>query len=223
MSNIPYLKRVMEHGAQYGISAMPIEDLFTIVLAGHGTSKQRSQALFYLQRWLRERQTDSALVATDVDELLAAGFEEPFAYRLVGLLELVRRLSVPSKEPYQIKSPGDAAKLVMAEMQHLTQEQLRVLVLGNKNQVIVNRVLYTGTINSSVLRVAEIFRPAITRNAPAIIVCHNHPSGDPTPSPEDIACTEMMVQAGKLLEIELVDHLIIGAGCFASLKEKLYW
>lgn len=223
MSNIPYLKRVMERSVQYGVSAVPIEDLFTIVLAGHGTSKQRSQALFYLQRWLCERQKDGTLLATDVDELLAAGFEEPFAYRLVGLLELVRRLSVPAEKPYTIKSPRDAADLVMAQMQHLQQEQMRVLVLDTRNQVLLNRVMYTGTINSSVVRVAELFRPAITRNAPAIFICHNHPSGDPSPSPEDIACTELMVEAGKVLEIDLVDHLVIGAGRYASLKEMLRW
>ncbi len=223
MSNIPYLKRVMERGMHYGVTTMPIEDLFTIALAGHGTAKQRANALFYIQRWLRERQEGSILLATDADELVAAGFEESFAYRLVSLLELVRRLSVPAGEPYRIRSPRDAADLVMAEMQQLKHEQMRVLALDAKNQVVLNRVMYNGTVNSSVVRVAEMFRPAITRNAPAIIICHNHPSGDPEPSKEDIAFTEQMVLAGKTLEIELVDHLVIGAGRYVSLKEKLRW
>lgn len=223
MSTIQYLKRVMERSVQYGLSAMSLEDLFTIVLAEHNTPKKGSEALFYIQRWLRGHQKDGTLLATDVDELLAAGFEEPFAYRLVGLLELVRRLSVPTENPYTIKSPKDAADLVMAEMQYLKQEQMRVLVLNSKNQVILNRIMYTGTVNSSVLRAAELFRPAIIRNAPAIVICHNHPSGDPSPSPEDIACTEQMVQAGKVLDVELVDHLVIGAGCYASLKGMLRW
>lgn len=212
-----HLKSVMERGAQYALSAMPIEDLFTIVLAGHN-SKQRS-----IKRWLCGRQMDGTLLATDVDELLAAGLEEPFAYRLVGLLELVRRLSAPTEKPYTIRSPKDAADLVMAAMQHLNHEQMRVLVLDSQNQVILNQVMYIGTVNSSVLRAAELFRPAIIRNAPSIIICHNHPSGDPSPSSEDIACTKQIAQAGEVLDIELVDHLVIGAGRYTSLKEILKW
>lgn len=223
MSTVQYLKRVMERGAQYGIGTLPIEDLFTAVLAGHSTSKQRANALFYIQHWLRGRQKDGTLLVTDADELLAAGFEESFAYRLVSLLELVRRLSVPGDQPYVIGSPKDAASLVMPEMQYLKHEQMRVLALNSKNQVILNRVMYNGTVNSSVLRIAELFRIAIVRNCPAIIICHNHPSGDPAPSSEDIACTEQMVQAGKVLDIELMDHLIIGTGRYVSLKSMLKW
>ena len=86
---------------------------------------------------------------------------------------------------------------------------MRVLSLDTKNHVVANLALYRGTVNSSVLRASEIFRPAVTRNCPAIIVCHNHPSGDPTPSPEDIQTTEQLVEAGKVLDIELLDHIII--------------
>src|SRR5437762_12727488 len=82
---------------------------------------------------------------------------------------------------------------------------------------------YQGTVNSSVLRAAEIFRPAVIRNCPGVIVCHNHPSGDPTPSPEDIAVTEQLVEAGKVLDIDLLDHLVIGNHRFVSLKERLRW
>src|SRR5260370_6374241 len=99
----------------------------------------------------------------------------------------------------------------MVEMKQNYHAEMRVLILDKKNQVVENMTRYRGTVNSSVLRVAEIFRPAITRNCPAVLVCHNHPSGDPTPSPEDIAVTEQLVQAGKILDIELVDHLIIGS------------
>ena len=109
-------------------------------------------------------------------------------------------------------------------MEFLDHEQLRVLVLDTKNRVMLNTAMYQGTINSSVLRAAEIFRPAITRKYPNIIVCHNHPSGDPTPSPEDIAVTEQLIEAGKYLGIDLIDHLIIGSNTrFVSLKERLRW
>src|SRR6266700_1570043 len=109
------------------------------------------------------------------------------------------------------------------EMTFLDHEQMRILVLDTKNQVVENISRYQGTVNSSVLRAAEVYRPAIIRNCPGVIICHNHPSGDPTPSPEDIAVTRQLVEAGKVLDIELVDHLVIGNHRFVSLKERMRW
>ena len=100
---------------------------------------------------------------------------------------------------------------------------MRILVLDTKNQVVDNINRYRGTVNSSVLRAAEIFRPAIMRNCPGVIIYHNHPSGAPTPSPEDISVTEQLVEAGRVLDIELVDHLVIGNHRFVSLKERMRW
>src|SRR5438045_1228973 len=102
-------------------------------------------------------------------------------------------------------------------------EELRVLLLNIKNGVIANLLLYQGTLNSSVLRIAEIFRPAVTRNAAGIIICHNHPSGNGEPSQEDLKVTGQCVEAGKLLDIELVDHIIIANRTFKSIREKLGW
>src|SRR5260221_11152558 len=93
-------------------------------------------------------------------------------------------------------------------------EQMRILILDTKNQVVENISCYQGTVNSSVLRAAEIYRPAILRNCPAVLICHNHPSGDPTPSPEVISVTEQLAARGKPLDIELVDHLAMGNHCF---------
>ena len=153
------------------------------------------------------------------------GLGEAKAAQLQAVLEVARRLTIPrDEEKYTIKSPLDAANLVRPEMEFLDHEELRVLVLDTKNQVDANLLLYQGTINSSVLRVAEIFRPAITRKSPNIIICHNHPSGDPTPSPEDITTTEQVIEAGKFLEVDLLDHIIIGKNPrFVSLKERLRW
>src|SRR5947209_19271466 len=100
---------------------------------------------------------------------------------------------------------------------------MRMLLLDTKNHVQANLLLYQGTVNSSVLRGGEILRAAVARNSPGILVCHNHPSGDPTPSPEDILVTEQLVEAGKVLDIEVVDHLVIGKNRFASLRERLHW
>lgn len=119
-----------------------------------------------------------------------------------------------------IRSPKDAAALVQVEMESLPQEELRVLLLTTKNAVIDIVPIYRGTINSSPVRAAEIFRPAIIANAASIVVVHCHPSGDPTPSPEDIKTTSALVQAGQVLDVEVLDHLIIGKGTYMSLKER---
>ncbi len=109
----------------------------------------------------------------------------------------------------------------MAEMSFLEQEHLRVVLLNTKNQVLGISQVYIGNVNTSVVRAAEVFRPAVRQNCPSIIVVHNHPSGDPTPSPDDAAVTRQLVEAGKLLDIEMLDHIVIGSGNrFVSLKER---
>ena len=105
-------------------------------------------------------------------------------------------------------------------MAALEQEHLRVILLDIRNRVLEVVDVYRGSVNSSQVRVGEVFRAAIRRNAPALIVVHNHPSGDPTPSPDDVAVTRAMVQAGKLLDVELLDHIVIGQGRWVSLKER---
>jgi DNA repair protein RadC len=105
-------------------------------------------------------------------------------------------------------------------MSLLEVEHLRVLLLDTRNRVLDIVEVYSGSVNSSQVRVAEVFRPAIQRNSPAIICCHNHPSADPTPSPDDVAVTRAMAQAGKLLDISLLDHLVIGGSRWISLKER---
>ena len=119
-----------------------------------------------------------------------------------------------------ISCPEDVRRLLGPEMAPLAQEQLRVLLLNTRNQVMGQRVIYQGNVSSAIVRTAEVFRPAVIEAVPSIIVSHNHPSGDPTPSPEDAALTRELVQAGKLLDIELLDHIVIGGERFVSLKER---
>ena len=119
-----------------------------------------------------------------------------------------------------ISCPEDVRRLLGPEMAPLAQEQLRVLLLNTRNQVMGQRVIYQGNVSSAIVRTAEVFRPAVMEAVPGIIVSHNHPSGDPTPSPEDAALTRELVQAGKLLDIELLDHVVIGGERFVSLKER---
>ena len=119
-----------------------------------------------------------------------------------------------------IGCPADVYSLLGPEMSPLAQEQLRVLLLNTKNVVVGQRVVYQGNISSAIIRPAEVLRPAVVEAARSIIVCHNHPSRDPTPSPEDVAITRELAQAGKLLDIELLDHVVIGGRRYVSLKEK---
>ncbi len=143
------------------------------------------------------------------------------AAQIKAAIELGRRLAIASPEERpEIHSPQDAAALVQYEMSALEQEELRVFLLDTRNRVLDIVTVYRGSLNSSQVRVGELFKAAVRRNAAAIIVAHNHPSGDPSPSAEDIALTRGVIQAGKLLDVEVLDHLVIGRGKFISLKER---
>ena len=150
------------------------------------------------------------------------GLSEAKASQLLAALELGRRLvSLAPEERMVIGSPQDVANLLMAEMASLDQEHLRVLLLNTRNEVVGTQEIYVGNVNSSVVRPAEVLRPAVRENAPSIIVVHNHPSGDPTPSDEDVSVTKDLVLAGKLLGIGVLDHVVIGSGNrYVSLNEK---
>ncbi len=148
------------------------------------------------------------------------GINQATAIRIKAALNLGLRLSMPGDERTVINSPADAAALVQAEMSLLEKEHLRTILLDRRNRVLEIVEIYQGSVSSSQVRVGEVFQPAIARSASAIVICHNHPSGDPTPSPDDVAVTRAMVQAGKLLDIDLLDHLVIGQGKWVSLKER---
>jgi DNA repair protein RadC len=119
-----------------------------------------------------------------------------------------------------VPSPADAANLLMFEKMNLAQEHLRVILLDTRNRVLATPTIYVGSLNSSVVRIGELFKAAIRDNAAAVIVAHNHPSSDPSPSPEDIHVTRQMVKAGKLLDVSVLDHIIIGRNRWVSLKER---
>lgn len=143
------------------------------------------------------------------------------AAALLAALELGRRTQVATRlDRLQIRSPADAALLLLGEMGALDQEQLRVLLLDTRNRVIAVETVYVGSLNAIVVRPAEVFREAVRRNACAVIVVHNHPSGSAEESVEDVATTKSLIAAGQLLDIPLLDHLIVAQGQWTSLKEK---
>jgi DNA repair protein RadC len=149
------------------------------------------------------------------------GIGKAKASQIKAAIELGNRLTfVASEERPSVNSPADAAVLVSYEMSALEQEELRVLLLDTRNRVLKIETVYRGSVNSSQVRVGEFFKTAIRRAATAVVVVHNRPSGDPTPSPDGIAVTRVTVQAEKLLDVEVMDHLIIGQGCNVSLNER---
>jgi DNA repair protein RadC len=148
------------------------------------------------------------------------GISQTTAARIKAALNLGLRLNIPKEERPMINSPADAAALVQYEMSLLEQEHLRVILLDRRNRVLDIVEVYHGSVHSAQVRVGEVFKEAVARMASAIIVVHSHPSGDPTPSPDDVAVTRAIVQAGKLLDIDTLDHLVIGHGRWVSLKER---
>ena len=165
------------------------------------------------------------LAAASLPELMnAPGIGESKAARLKAALELGRQLTLVSNSPDRpwIRSPLEIANLVRGRMdESVGQEQMWVVALGSRCHVLDVRMIYQGNVGSIVVRPAEVFRPAVRVNAPSIVIVHNHPSGEATPSPEDIGITREIVKAGHNLAIKVLDHVILGGGKqFVSLKER---
>jgi DNA repair protein RadC len=213
--DMPAAERPINRLAHYGPGALSSAELIAILLGG-------PEQLYHAATLLTQFDGITGLARSRSAEITEIpGLGTTSAARLKAAFELGRRLVIatPNDRP-QVKSPADAANLVMLEMSVLEQEHLRTMLLDAKNYVIKTHTLYVGSLNTSVVRVCEVFREAIRLNSAALIVLHNHPSGDPTPSPEDVRVTELIVQAGNLMDIEVLDHLIIGQQRYVSLKER---
>jgi len=219
IKELPVSERPRERLKKYGAASLSTAELLAISLrTGVGGENVLNLAARLLARF------------RGLTGLARAGFAELCAEKGVGMakaaqlkaaLELGRRLLITSPEERpQVRSPADAANLLMLEMGLLEQEHMRLILLDAKNRVLDTPTIYIGSLHTSAIRVGELFREAVRGNCAAIIVAHNHPSGDPTPSPEDVKVTEQIVAAGKLLDIEVLDHLILGRQRYVSLKER---
>jgi DNA repair protein RadC len=212
-------ERPRERLEQLGAQALSTSELIAILLrvgVPGENAVQMGQRLLHDLGGLRGIQQ-----ATFAEVCNQHGLGPAKAAQLKAAIELGRRLQIddPDQRP-RISRPQDIADLVQYEMAGLVQEQLWVLVLDTRNRVLSIERLYKGSLNSSTVRVGELFKPAIQKNGAAIVLVHNHPSGDPTPSPEDIQLTRSAIQAGKLMDIEVLDHLVIGQNRYVSLKER---
>jgi DNA repair protein RadC len=214
---MPQAERPRERLMTLGAAPLSSAELLAIILR---TGTAQENVLRLCERILANFDGLQGLAqASPADLQQIHGLGEVKVTQIIAVLELGRRLMAytPNERP-TINSAADAARL-LTDMGHLQQEHVRVMLLDMNRRVLATPTVYIGTLNASVLRVSEIFREAVTRNSPAIIVAHNHPSGNPSPSPEDIEITRTLVAAGKLLDISLIDHLIIGQQEWRSLKQ----
>lgn len=217
--DLPTNERPRERLMHVGERAISNSELIAIILR---TGSGKESALRLADHLLTQFQGLPGLAQATLEEMqMVKGIGPAKAIEVKAALELGRRLTaVTPQERPKVTAPADAANLLMSEMSLLEQEHLRVILLDTRNQVLAIPTVYIGSLNTSVVRIGELFRPAIRRNAAAIIVAHNHPSGDPSPSPEDVRVTREIRKAGALLNIELLDHIVIGRQRFVSLKER---
>jgi DNA repair protein RadC len=216
--DLPQGERPRERLRDLGPSYLSNADLIAILLR---TGLEGESVLNLSLRLLSTFDGLAGLARVSYTELCSLkGISDAKACQLLAAFELGRRLvSLHPEDRAVIRSPQDVFNLLGAEMGLLDQEHLRVILLNTKNEVLGIQEVYKGNVNSSMIRVAEILRPAIRENCPSIIIVHNHPSGDPTPSPEDILVTRQIRTSGELMDIELLDHVIVGNQRSASLKE----
>ncbi|MEA2524673.1 MAG: repair protein RadC [Thermomicrobiales bacterium] len=210
-------ERPRERLLMRGAASLTNGDLIAIIL-NTGTQGETVTAL--AQRLLSENDGLLGLMKMDAVELARIhGLGPAKAAKLKAALEIAARVVAlgPDQRP-MIGSPDDVVNLVGIEMATLDQEQLRVVVLDTKHRVLAIRTIYQGSVNQAQVRIAEVFREAIRHNAVALIAVHNHPSGDPTPSAADVALTAELARAGDLLDVDVLDHLIIGRGRHSSLR-----
>jgi DNA repair protein RadC len=217
--DLPATERPRERLRDYGAGSLSTSELLAIVLR---TGASRESVLALASRLLSCHGGLVGLARAGFGELCQErGLGEAKAAQLKAAFELGRRLaSAQPEERATVRSPQDVANLLLSEMGLLEQEELRVVLMNTRNQVLGVHTVYRGSVNTSLVRVGELFREAVRQNCPALVVAHNHPSGDPTPSPDDVAMTKQAVEAGRLLDIEVLDHLVIAQQRFVSLKER---
>ena len=220
LKDLPADERPRERLLQHGTATLANSELIAIILRT-GTADEMVTVM--AQRLLAEFGGLAGLARAPVAELMGRhglGGGAKVA-QLKAALELGRRLTLEApEERAQVRSPADVAALLQLDMAALEQEQVRVVLLDTKNRVLRIDTLYQGSLNGAGIRVGEVFRAAIRHNANAVVLVHNHPSGDPTPSADDGRVTEAIVEAGRLLDIEVLDHIVIGRHTWASLRER---
>lgn len=219
ISDFPEGERPRERLRKYGGEVLSNAELLAILLR---TGTKNENIVELCNRILSSCGNLNGLLNVTFDELQSIkGVKVAKATQVLAIVELSKRFrSYRSGEDIKISSPTDIAQYVMEEMKNLKQEVLKVIMLSTKNVIIYEKNVFKGSLNSSIVHPREVYSEALKKNSASIIICHNHPSGDPTPSNEDLNITTRLKECGNMLGIELLDHIIIGNGTYTSLKEK---
>ena len=219
--DFPKDERPRERFIQSGPESLSNHELLALMLR---TGTKEESVLQLANRLLTHFEGLRLLKDATLDEMTAIkGIGSAKAIQVLAAIELGRRVSnLNYDDRYVIRSPEDGAKYVMNDMRFLTQEHFVTLYLNTKNQVMNKKTVFIGSLNASIVHPREVYKEALRRSAASIICIHNHPSGDPSPSREDIEVTKRLNECGRILGIDLLDHLIIGENKFVSLKEKGY-
>ncbi|HEY3248068.1 MAG TPA: DNA repair protein RadC [bacterium] len=217
MGSVPEELRPRERLRRQGVGALSSAELVAVVL---GTGTVRATALDVAVALLTCFGSLGRLSRASLDEVRGVpGVGEAKALRLLAAMELGRRLLEPGAPRPVIRSAADAAAAVSVSMRHLDREHFRAVLLNTKHEVLEVVEVSVGGLASAPVHPREVFKEAVRRSAAAVIVVHNHPSGDAQPSRDDVMITEQLRAAGRLIGIELLDHLIIGDGTYTSLRD----
>ncbi|TYR82808.1 JAB domain-containing protein [Priestia megaterium] len=221
IKDFPQDERPRERLMLKGASSLSNHELIAILLR---TGTKEESVLQLSNRILNHFEGLQLLQDATVNEITnIKGIGPAKAIQIIAAIEIGKRIAQLKPDTrYTIRSPEDGANYVMEEMRILSQEHFVCLYLNTKNQVLHKQTIFIGSLNSSIVHPREIFKEAFRRSAASIICVHNHPSGDPTPSREDIDVTKRLKECGLIIGIELLDHLIIGDRKYISLKEKGY-
>lgn len=219
IKEIPSDDRPRERLLKFGAQSLSNIELLAILIR---TGTKKESALSIATQIMSSRDGIEFIASCTIAELRSTkGIGDAKAAQIKAAVELGKRIRGYRKAPgYKICTPKDAADLVMEDMRFLRQEHLKVIFLNTKNIVTEVEDISIGSLNSSIVHPREIYSEAIRKSSSSIIICHNHPSGDPIESPEDIDVTKRLSEVGRLVGIELIDHIIIGDGIYISMKEK---
>jgi len=221
IKELPEDERPRERLFKYGVQALKTSELLAIIIR---VGNPQETAVQVAEKLLRKYDGDLKRMANETENQLCDGIKglgKSKGAQIIAAFELGKRLAAfTGSERPQINTPRDAAQVCMSQMRYLNAEALHVLTLDTKNFLTKQRRIFDGSLNMSIVHPREIFKFALDELAASIVIVHNHPSGDPTPSNDDIKMTKQLVDAGKMLDIPVLDHIIIGDGRYVSLKEQ---
>lgn len=218
MKDVPREERPRERLRRHGAERLANKELLAILLR---TGKQRESALTLAEKLLARFGSLANIASASFEELVAVnGIGPAKAADILAAFELAKRLA-ESRMEFQgvVNSPADAAQLVLRELSLADKEHFMIIMLNTKNRVIAKKTVSIGHLQASLVHPREMFKEAIKRSSAALILVHNHPSGDLTPSREDITTTERLREAGAVLGIDVLDHIIVGDNRYFSFRE----